>query len=188
GDVQPIFTARCAVLGCHVGPFPAQGLELAEGSSWAAIVGQPSTEKPGVKLVDAGSATTSYLLWKISEAPAGEFIGGTMILLPGGLRGPFRSHAAARPPRSAPPARRLGRGPARRHRRLRERHQGDLSRRRPGQSAARPHLVPPRAGPRGGGYGDRGGPVGTAGAGRRPRGGVALAPVRGAWAAALPRT
>ncbi|TMA32039.1 MAG: hypothetical protein E6J79_19445 [Deltaproteobacteria bacterium] len=85
GDVQPIFTARCAVLGCHVGPFPAQGLELAEGSSWAAIVGQPSTEKPEVKLVDAGSATTSYLLWKISEAPAGEFIVGSMMPFSGGF-------------------------------------------------------------------------------------------------------
>jgi len=88
GDVQPIFTARCAVLGCHAGPFPTQGLELAEGSAWAAIVGQPSTEKPGVKLVDPSSATTSYLLWKISKAPAGEFILGSMMPLSGGFLSP----------------------------------------------------------------------------------------------------
>ena len=41
--------------------------------------------KPGVKLVDAGSATTSYLLWKISEAPAGEFIVGSMMPFSGGF-------------------------------------------------------------------------------------------------------
>ena len=33
----------------------------------------------------SGSATTSYLLWKISEAPAGEFIVGSMMPFSGGF-------------------------------------------------------------------------------------------------------
>src|SRR5439155_286563 len=71
GDVQPIFTAGCALPGCHSGPIPTQGLDLSDGSSYAALVGRPSTELPTVKLIDPGSATTSYLLWKVGKAPAG---------------------------------------------------------------------------------------------------------------------
>ena len=84
GDVQPIFTARCAVAFCHSGPFPTQGLNLGDGSSYAAIVGQPSTEVPAVKLVDPSSETNSYLLWKISKAPPGESILFSPMPLTGG--------------------------------------------------------------------------------------------------------
>ena len=84
GDIQPIFTARCALPGCHSGPMPTQGLDLSDGSSYAALVGRSSTELPTVKLIDPGSATTSYLLWKVGKAPAGQSIMGLPMPLLGG--------------------------------------------------------------------------------------------------------
>src|SRR5205823_2693376 len=70
GDVQPIFTSQCALVGCHSGAFPTQGLNLSEGSAYAAIVNVTSTEQATVKLVDPGSTATSYLWWKVATAPA----------------------------------------------------------------------------------------------------------------------
>src|SRR5206468_3801592 len=84
GDVQPIFTASCALPGCHSGPIPTQGLDLSEGSSYAVLVGRSSTDLPTVKLIDPGSATTSYLLWKVGKAPAGQSIMGLPMPLLGG--------------------------------------------------------------------------------------------------------
>ena len=84
GDIQPIFTARCALPGCHSGPIPTQGLDLSDGSSYAALVGRSSTELPTVKLIDPGSATTSYLLWKVGKAPEGQSIVGSPMPLIGG--------------------------------------------------------------------------------------------------------
>jgi len=82
-DVQPIFTASCALPGCHSGPIPTQGLDLSDGSSYAAVVDRPSTELPTVKLVDPGSATTSYVLWKVGKAPEGQSIVGSPMPLIG---------------------------------------------------------------------------------------------------------
>src|SRR5438552_10792114 len=48
-DVQPIFTARCALPACHSGPFPTQGLNLSDGSAYADIVNVMSTERPDLK-------------------------------------------------------------------------------------------------------------------------------------------
>ena len=75
-DVQPIFTARCALPACHSGPFPTQGLNLSDGSAYADIVNVMSTERPDLKLVDPLSASTSYLWWKAGEAPPGQMIMG----------------------------------------------------------------------------------------------------------------
>ena len=83
GDVQPIFTASCALPGCHSGPIPTQGLDLSDGSSYAVLVDRPSTELPTVKLIDPGSATTSYLLWKVGKAPDGQSIVGSPMPLIG---------------------------------------------------------------------------------------------------------
>ena len=82
-DVQPIFTAKCAY--CHAGPFPPEGLNLGDGGSYTALVGTPSAERPDVKRVDPGSPTTSYLVWKITQPPAGESILGSMMPLIGSL-------------------------------------------------------------------------------------------------------
>src|SRR5438094_10417247 len=84
GDVQPIFSAPCAVPLCHSGATPTQGLDLSPGRSYAAIVGRPSTERPDLKIVDPGAPATSYLEWKISGAPAGQSILGSPMPLTGG--------------------------------------------------------------------------------------------------------
>src|SRR5207237_1008303 len=84
GDVQPIFSARCAVPLCHSGATPTQGLDLSPGRSYAAIVSRPSTERPDLKIVDPGAPATSYLEWKISGAPAGQSILGSPMPLTGG--------------------------------------------------------------------------------------------------------
>ena len=81
-DVQPIFTARCALPACHSGPFPTQGLNLSEGSAYAAIVNVMSTERPDLKLIDRFSTSTSYLWWK--AGPPGEMILGSPMPLTGG--------------------------------------------------------------------------------------------------------
>jgi len=75
-DVQPIFTARCALPACHSGPFPTQGLNLSDGSAYADIVNVMSTERPDLKLIDPGSTSMSYLWWKAGEAPPGQMIMG----------------------------------------------------------------------------------------------------------------
>lgn len=49
--VQPIFTSRCAVAGCHVQPDPAGELVLTAGQSYANIVDEPSVVfPPGIRV------------------------------------------------------------------------------------------------------------------------------------------
>ena len=84
GDVQPIFTARCALVGCHSGPFPTQGLNLGDGSAYAALVNSQSTERPDLKLIAPGSTAASYLWWKVGQAPPGQSILGSPMPLTGG--------------------------------------------------------------------------------------------------------
>jgi mono/diheme cytochrome c family protein len=36
--VQPIFSANCALSGCHAGSSPAQGMNLSQGQAYANIV------------------------------------------------------------------------------------------------------------------------------------------------------
>lgn len=72
GEIQPIFTASC---GCHGGGQPAQGLSLAEGSAFAALVGVASEQQPAVMRVEAGAPESSYLVAKLLESPP---VGGRM--------------------------------------------------------------------------------------------------------------
>ena len=66
-DVQPIFTARCAVTGCHVTPTEAN-LRLVltdEATSYGNLVNVPSVEFPSAMRVAPGSSVTSYLMSKL---------------------------------------------------------------------------------------------------------------------------
>jgi hypothetical protein len=66
-DVQPIFTARCAVTGCHVTPTEAN-LRLVltdEATSYGNLVNVPSVEFPSAVRVAPGSSATSYLMSKL---------------------------------------------------------------------------------------------------------------------------
>ena len=66
GAIQPIFTASC---GCHGGPQPQQGLSLAEGSAFAALVGVDSSQQPGTARVEPGDPAGSYLMIKLEPDP-----------------------------------------------------------------------------------------------------------------------
>ena len=67
--VQPIFSARCAVSGCHVAPAPAAGLDLSAGVAYANIVNVDSSQVPTSKRVFPGDAAVSYLYQKITNDP-----------------------------------------------------------------------------------------------------------------------
>ena len=67
-DVQPIFTASCAVSGCHDSGSVSAGMTLEEGRLFdpiEGIVGVPSQEAPGVLRVKPGSSAESYLIHKL---------------------------------------------------------------------------------------------------------------------------
>ena len=62
---------RAACTGCHtnVGRTPAAGLNLADATTYAAIVNRPSLAKPGALFVIPGDPANSYLVQKIEGAP-----------------------------------------------------------------------------------------------------------------------
>lgn len=65
--VEDIFSANCT--GCHrAGTTNNGGLDLTAGNSYAELVNQPSLFVPGLKLVEPGSPSRSYLFEKINRA------------------------------------------------------------------------------------------------------------------------
>ena len=68
--VQSIFSANCALSGCHAGPSPAQAQNLAAGQSFANIVAVASTEAPTLLRVSPGRPDRSYLVQKIEGTAA----------------------------------------------------------------------------------------------------------------------
>jgi hypothetical protein len=64
-DIQPIFTANCALSGCHAGTLPQQGQNLSEGVAYQNIVNVASSERPGMKRVLPFQPDSSYLVHKI---------------------------------------------------------------------------------------------------------------------------
>jgi hypothetical protein len=79
---QAIFTAtdgsRASCLPCHsdVGRTPSMGLNLVQGRSHAALVGQPSRGKAGAVLVVPGDPDNSYLIKKLDGTA--DIAGGRM--------------------------------------------------------------------------------------------------------------
>ena len=64
-----ILTPTCATSNCHAGPSPSAGLDLSAGASHAALVDQPSGQKPNTTLVVPGDPARSYVLDKVEGAP-----------------------------------------------------------------------------------------------------------------------
>lgn len=65
-DVQPIFTASCATVGCHRGAAPQAGLNLSAGQAYQDIVGVAASQcNDGRMLVLPGEPSESYLIDKI---------------------------------------------------------------------------------------------------------------------------
>jgi hypothetical protein len=71
-DIQPIFSARCAISGCHVLPTPTGGLVLSAGSSYANLVNVPTQVfTPGVRVTPNDvAASVLYLLVSSGTMPA----------------------------------------------------------------------------------------------------------------------
>ena len=64
-----IFTAHCALPGCHAPPAPEQGMNLSAGNTFAYTVGVDATELSGFKRVVPGNAADSYLYMKLAGDP-----------------------------------------------------------------------------------------------------------------------
>ncbi len=65
-----IFTPSCAFSGCHAGSSPAQGMSLASGQAYDAIVNVASRERPSLDRVEPGSPEQSYLYLKVVDDPS----------------------------------------------------------------------------------------------------------------------
>lgn len=74
-DVQPIFSNRCALSGCHVAPSPPEGMNLSAGQAYANIVNVTSSQVPAMVRVKPGDPEASYLVLKIEGRQAE--VGGT---------------------------------------------------------------------------------------------------------------
>lgn len=82
-DVQPIFTANCALSGCHAGTSPAEGQNLSAGQAFASIVNVPSNQVPRLFRVEPSDPDSSYLVIKVLGEAAQ--VGGTDTRMPLGL-------------------------------------------------------------------------------------------------------
>ncbi|HEX9693071.1 MAG TPA: hypothetical protein VGA22_13335 [Gemmatimonadales bacterium] len=74
-DVQPVFTASCALTGCHVAPNPPHGLILSPGAAYSNLVDVTSGEAPALKRIRPGLPDSSYLVHKIQGTQAS--VGGS---------------------------------------------------------------------------------------------------------------
>jgi hypothetical protein len=68
-NIQPIYNVSCALAGCHLGPLPAQFLDLSAGKSYHNTVGVRSTEQRDLQLVKPNDPENSYLFKKIRGDP-----------------------------------------------------------------------------------------------------------------------
>ena len=64
-SVQAIFTANCAVSGCHTGATPAAQMDLGADSSYAGIVGVPSARCAPLNRVTPNDPDNSCLVLRV---------------------------------------------------------------------------------------------------------------------------
>ena len=69
-DVQPIFTRRCAIGGCHTFASAQGGLDLTEARSYDALVGVAARLRPSELRVRAGRPDSSWLVAMIDADSA----------------------------------------------------------------------------------------------------------------------
>jgi hypothetical protein len=65
GDVQPIFTASCALGNCHAGNDAVLGQNLSAGQAYGSIVNVPASQVPSLDRVHPLFPDSSYLVHKI---------------------------------------------------------------------------------------------------------------------------
>jgi len=75
-DIQPIFTANCALAGCHDAS-ASQQLNLSAGNAYVNLVNVDAGEVPARKRVLPGNSAASYLVIKIE---GNQTVGGRMPL------------------------------------------------------------------------------------------------------------
>ncbi len=63
GDIQPIFTANCALQNCHAAP-GQEGMVLSQGVAYSNIVNVNSNEVPSLMRVRPTLPDSSYLVLK----------------------------------------------------------------------------------------------------------------------------
>ncbi len=80
GDVQPIFTGRCALSGCHVGTNPQLGQNLSVGQTFASVVNVPAVELSTMSRVTPGQPDNSYLVHKVQGTHVN--VGGSGFQMP----------------------------------------------------------------------------------------------------------
>jgi CHRD domain len=81
-EIQPIFTASCALPGCHAGNSPQQGQNLSAGQAFANTVGVKSVEAPSLNRIQPGDPQKSYLWHKINGTQ--QTVGGSGARMPFG--------------------------------------------------------------------------------------------------------
>jgi chitodextrinase len=64
-QIQPLFERRCS---CHVSPLAPGGAVLLRGASYENLVGQPSTGRPDLLLVEPRAPDRSYLVIKMDDS------------------------------------------------------------------------------------------------------------------------
>lgn len=64
-----IFTANCAIAGCHASLGPQQGMSLAAGAAYGNIVRVHSVERPDLNRIEPGSPDRSYMVKKLRGDP-----------------------------------------------------------------------------------------------------------------------
>ena len=79
GEIQPIFTQRCALSRCHVGVSPAGDMNLEQGQAYGNIVDVISSV-PSLKRVLPGFPDSSFLVHKIQGTQAS--VGGSGLRMP----------------------------------------------------------------------------------------------------------
>jgi hypothetical protein len=69
-SIQQVFTANCALSGCHVGAAAQQGQDLGDAAtSYANIVGVASHERPAFLRIAPGDSASSYMVMKLRNDP-----------------------------------------------------------------------------------------------------------------------
>ena len=80
-DVQPIFTAKCAIPSCHSGSSPSAGQSLEQGKSYGSDVNVHSADVPKMLRVKPGSLKGSFLARKILDQGIPKRGGGALMPL-----------------------------------------------------------------------------------------------------------
>jgi hypothetical protein len=70
-DVQPIFTKRCSIGGCHSLATAQAGLVLTPGVAYDALVDQPATLRPGAVRVSPFQSGESWLIHMVGPDASG---------------------------------------------------------------------------------------------------------------------